>query len=440
MASALLIISLLVVCLTLVRANSPEANTEDGTLEGNPSAQLKPLDPIAGTNLFFNLPYRWLDDTKPGCFVTWFWETFQDTREDKNRGVSLACSNVDQKWYDTTNSEWIFQKPDPNVMKTNGDIAIRNIGSGFTLERINSAGTEWVAVDGHALKVKYMMIPWVNNHLPDIHTWNVLGDPKNKHRVQLEIDGFTLAQHELPNHRAYLYVKPGFDAGYPYTFVPTIELELHMDNFQFVRPIGDELAKHTTEKALIDEYTINNNSPASLRRAVEVSQTIRNEFSWGLSQSIKNALKVKGKAGIPFLAEGEIENTFEVGFEANENWKSGEDKTFKMSYDVSVPPNSEVKISAWYDRINDLRMDYTARAEITGKTKRITVFDDIVQDVAATGDMIRKQLESSGFDGTILETKNDRLIVRVKGSMVATVGVRGRLNVNGETVHRSDPV
>lgn len=274
----------------------------------------------------------------------------------------------------------------------------------------------------------------------DIHTWNIIGDPNNKNRVQIEIDGKTLAQHELPNHRAYLWVKPGYDSGYPYTFVPTIALELQMTNFQFTRPIADELARHTSRKALIDEYTINNNSPATVRRAVEVSQTVRNEFSWGLSQSIKNALKVKGKVGIPFLAEGEIENTFEVGFGAKQDWKTAEDKTFKMSYDVNVPANSAVKISAWYDQIKDMRMDYTARAEVTGRTKRITVFDDIVQDVEATGEMIRKQLESSGFDGKILETKEDSVIVEVKGSMTATVGVRGRLNVNDDSVYRTEPV
>ncbi|XP_037034231.1 uncharacterized protein LOC119073010 [Bradysia coprophila] len=442
MTSSLLTISLLAVCLTLVCTNSPEATAADGlngTLE-SPSAQLKPLDQVAGTNLFYNLPYRWLDDTKPGCFVTWFWEVFQDTPDDKNRGVSLACNNDDQKWYNNTNSEWIIEKPKPNEKTTNGNIAIRNIGSGYTLERLHSAGTLWVAVDDFAFRIKRFRQPFSDGEeMPDVHTWNILADPKNKNRVQLEIDGYTLAQHELSNHRAYLWVKPGFDAGYPYTFVPTIAMELHMDDFQFVRPIADELAKHTSQKALMDEYTINNPSTASVRRTVEVSQTVRNEFSWGLSQSIKNALKVKGKVGIPFLAEGEIENTFEVGFGANENWKSGEDKTFKMSYEVSVPPNSTVKISAWYDHIKDLRMDYTARAVITGKTQRITVFEDIVQDVPATGDMIRKQLESSGFDGTILEIKNDRVIVRVKGSMVATVGVRGRLNVNNDTVARSEP-
>lgn len=125
-------------------------------MEG-PTARLKPLDPVPGTNLFYNLPYRWLDDTKPGCFVTWFWEIFQDTHQMlgyKNREVTLACNEEDQKWYNNTDSEWIIEKPKPNLVKTNGDYAIRNIGSGFTLERLSSAGTEWVAVDNYVAKVK----------------------------------------------------------------------------------------------------------------------------------------------------------------------------------------------------------------------------------------------------------------------------------------------
>lgn len=75
---------------------------------------------------------------------------------------------------------------------------------------------------------------------------------------------------------------------------------------------------------------------------------------------------------------------------ANQNWKNSIEKTFTMSYDVKVPAHTNVKVSAWYDLIKGIRVDYIASTEIT--VIRLTVFDDIVQQSPATGEMIRKQL------------------------------------------------
>lgn len=329
----------------------------------------------------------------------------------------------DQQWYDTTDADWIFERTEgaDSIAEYNGTVKIKNIGVSQTLENWKSTNTWWVGLGVYGAN-------------PSEDMWNVRSDHSNKNYLQLDIQNWFLAQQATSNYRSYLLLKYDEPAGFPYSFVPAVKLEAKMTNFEFTRPMDEELLKHTSQKGLIDAYEITNDNPGAISRKVTVSEKVTNVFSWGFSESLKAFAKVSGKAGIPFVAEGEVETGFEIEFAANQNWETSVEKTFEMSYDVSILPNTRVKISAYYDLINGISMDYTATSEITGTTSRISVFDDIVQDTPATGEMMRNHLNYSNFDGEILEVKKNSVIARVKGTMVASVGVRGRLNVNGEIV------
>lgn len=62
------------------------------------------------------------------------------------------------------------------------------------------------------------------------------------------------------------------------------------------------------------------------------------------------------------------------------------------------------------------------------------MFDDIVNDARATGEMIRRHLDFLRFDGTIVEVRKHSVITQITGTMVGSVGVRGQLSVGGKTV------
>lgn len=186
----------------------------------------------------------------------------------------------------------------------------------------------------------------------------------------------------------------------------------------------------SSKKDLIDTYVINNDSPATLSRTIKVSEKVTNEFSWGFSESIKVFNKLTVKAGIPFLSSATIETGFEIGLSANQDWKNAVEKSFEMTYDVQVPKYTQVTISAFYDLVKGIKMDYTATAQITGKTARISAFNDIVRDSPATGEMIRNHLAYSNFDGKIVSVEANSVTVQIKETMTASVGLRGRLNVN----------
>ncbi|KAJ6649525.1 hypothetical protein Bhyg_04761, partial [Pseudolycoriella hygida] len=394
----------------LVNGDQPD---ETQIQDANRPATLKPLHRIAGTDLFLNTLYKWHDADRPGCFVTYI----TDSKE-----LRMVCNKDDQKWYDLPASDWIFEIP-PNIAmrfdsvrngEYNGTIAIKNVGSkGYADGKLigSDAVAPTVFIDTADVKTKNGM---------NYGLFGIESPRCAKNTFQVVNSGFDdlftyeLVQLNLDNHRSELRLTNAASGFCPYSFVPALKVDVNIYNFQFTRPPGDELAKHTSQK-----------------------EKITNEFSWGLSQSFSFGTKLKGKAGVPFVAEGEVETSFEFEVGANQDWSKKEEKSFQMTYDVTIAPNTQVEISAWYDLIKGLSMEYTATFDITGRTSRVSVFDDIVDDTPASGLMIRNHLQYSNFDGEIVEVREDRVIAKYKGTLTASIGVRGRLNVDGKTVYTS---
>lgn len=250
-------------------------------------------------------------------------------------------------------------------------------------------------------------------------------------------NSFYVVEEAIADHRTWFRFAYAAER-YPFSFAPSIDLEGRMYDFSFTRPLDEQIALLTSKKDLIDSYDINNPSPGSLSRKVTVSSKVTDEFSWGFSESLKSFAKITAKAGIPLIGEVETELGLETNYEAKQEWKNSVEKTFELSYEVSIPPHTKVTISAWYDLIKGIRMDYTATSEISGKTSRISIFDDVVDDSPATGEMIRRQLDYVKFDGEVVQIKEFSVITRIKGTMVASLGVRGQLNVDGDTVRTGD--
>ncbi|KAJ6649524.1 hypothetical protein Bhyg_04760 [Pseudolycoriella hygida] len=369
--------------------------------DANKPATLKPLTRIAGTDVFLNTLYKWHDGIRPGCFVT---SSATETKE-----LRMVCNKDDQKWYDNPASDWIFEIP-PNIATNfdsvrngeyNGTLAIKNVGPKGYVDSKNFLSFFWplnneenLFVDTADIKTKSSM---------NYGRFGIHNEGCAKNTFQIDNNRFDAAhpdnvlQSPLDNHRSSLYLSNA-GSSCTFSFVPALKVDVNIYNFRFARPPGDELAKHTSQKSLIDSFTAYNNNSAASRRIVTVSEKITNEFSWGLSQSFSIGTKLKGKAGIPFVAEGEVETSFDFEVGANQDWSTKEEKSFQMSYEVGIAPNSQVEISAWYDLIKGLSMEYTATFDITGRTSRVSVFDDVVDDTPASGLMIRQHLEYSNFD------------------------------------------
>lgn len=290
------------------------------------------------------------------------------------------CNNEDQKWYDTPDASWVFERiegrdsAEPYFSK----VKIRNLGSGKTLESWKSRGTWWVGLGIYAANSKE-------------DQWRVSTSHWDRDYIQLDLENWFIAQTPYGNHRTYVYLKNDNKDHFRYQFHPDMELEARMYDFKFDEPMDYQIARYSSTQDLIDSYDINNDSPGFVTRTVRVSEKIRDEFSWGFSESLKIFAKVSGKTGIPLIAEGKVEAGFELTVTAHQNWKNSVEKMFELSYTVNVPAYTNVRVAANYVRIKDIQMDYTAKSEITGHATRITVYDDVVKNQPATGEAIRNQ-------------------------------------------------
>ncbi|KAJ6639868.1 hypothetical protein Bhyg_12615 [Pseudolycoriella hygida] len=388
-------------------------------LVSSTSALLKPLTPIEGTYLFENTPYKWLDPIEPGCYATWF---LQDSPGlGKQKFISFVCNRDDQQWYNTSDSSWIFES---YKIQSTLVYKIRNVGvAGSYMQFGESSGLDWAFLSSAQDESSRLLR--VKSYEENInYVFFTLDGPDTKHLY--------LTQYPYGNHRTWLCA--AFPQRAVFAFFPEIELEISLYDFEFSQPDAADLSGHTSQRGLIDAYTVNNDSPATLSRKIVVSEKITDAFSWGFSNSFKTGVKMSASVGIPFLGDSSIETSFEFDRTNNEQTTSTVEKSFEMSYDVSIPPHSKVTISAWYDLIKGIIMDYTAKAKITGRTKRVTVFDDLVDDAPANGEMIVNHLKYLEFNGIIVQADEDSVIVQTKGTMVASVGVRGVLNVNGKIV------
>lgn len=195
-----------------------------------------------------------------------------------------------------------------------------------------------------------------------------------------------------------------------------------MYNFIFTRPVDGDIALHSSKTNLFNAYDIDNSSPVGLSRTVTVSEKVTNEFTWNFPESLKQFEKVIGSVAVPFLADAPIVADFKFTQSADQNFQNSIDKLFSMSYVVNVPERSNVRVSASYEHIKGISMDYTASSEITDSSTN------------ATGEMIRRHLNYLAFDGTIVVIKENSVIAQIKGTMVASVGVNGQLFVDGQTV------
>lgn len=218
-------------------------------------------------------------------------------------------------------------------------------------------------------------------------------------------------------------------------FNPDVDLHATLSNFEYMRPNPDQLANKTHKVSLIDSYDIVNTSPGEVTRTVTLRKKITQEFLY------TNSLETKAFGHITTTTKGgEPPAEMEIGTESggditivmnHGNTKSTE-KTFDLSYTVTVPPNSSVTISAWYERIQGIAVNYTAETEITGIGKRISKYNDIVENSPVDSSLMREYLANSKFQGKVIRITEYSIVYRIDGIMTATLGLHGQLGVSGK--------
>jgi len=229
---------------------------------------------------------------------------------------------------------------------------------------------------------------------------------------------------------------------FPFRMVPSIRLDAIVSKFLFTPPSVEFGGGNVTKKDLVDTFIITNNSSAKVQRELVVSETITDEYDFGFEEKLRvmASVSVKVTAKIPGVADVETEGKIEVEgtFTNHEEWKHTKEKKLQLSYLVEVPQFSSVVISAYYEKVEDLTLEYTAEMEVRGTAEGLTQDYDIIADRPITSAQISEQWNHLGINGDIINATETTIVVELTGTMTASIGIKGVIGVTGAPLdHRS---
>ncbi len=97
--------------------------------------------------------------------------------------------------------------------------------------------------------------------------------------------------------------------------------------------------KKVPKPELFVSQWIDNDSSVAQTVQANVSLKSTSSYTTEITAGIKIGAEVKGKAGVPLLAEGEVKVNTEVSFSYAGKWTTSNEKVFTLSQSVNIPPH-----------------------------------------------------------------------------------------------------
>lgn len=388
-----------------------------------------------GGNVFAHTPYKIHLQNDTDCFLTTFVEPFEThgCTEPKNYSTYdgpqvipyFSCSKFEKKnLYDKTESTWFLEEDYylKNLKKRKQDFLRIHTNRCFT-------GKDYEAFYTYMTSIK------LENAADYEEDLVVLGDRRAEF-YRNTADDLVLETKEY-NILSRVALTLGFGQPSVLLLIPAIRLEAKLYGFTLERP--DPFVP--TKKDFADSYEIANNGTTTIKRTIEISETVTETFSFGFSEKLEICATVSAEVnvGVPLVAEGKtsLELSTTLSFEAHQDWTTAKEKTFKMTYELEVPPHTTAHISAWYEKVENLKIGFTTKVSMTGKAPTINKYNEVLEGAPATGDDIKAYLELSGWsDSKVKSMKTNDFDVEftLEGEMKATLGLFGQIGVNSEAL------
>ncbi|KAI3959838.1 hypothetical protein MKW98_029875 [Papaver atlanticum] len=147
----------------------------------------------------------------------------------------------------------------------------------------------------------------------------------------------------------------------------------------------DNVIYHLTDARIYDEHVIalaneearNKKGEGSDTVKLNLKHTERYTREWTASVSFTLGAKVSLSVGVPEIAEGKVETSYE--FKSSYQWGERNEDELEMGseYTVAVPPMSSVKVSLMATRAScDISFSYTQRDVLTNGTVKVYYKND----------------------------------------------------------------
>lgn len=97
------------------------------------------------------------------------------------------------------------------------------------------------------------------------------------------------------------------------------------------------------------EQVLANGSSVEQSQTIELQKTTTSSFTWSLTEGFKIGMSVKFAVGVPPIASAETTISSELSFSSTQTSNKTEQKSWKVSQPVKVPPRTEVTATLLID-------------------------------------------------------------------------------------------
>nr|XP_029138746.1 natterin-3-like isoform X1 [Labrus bergylta] len=225
------------------------------------------------------------------------------------------------------------------------------------------AGTEYTGFPFEVLvnKDNFEILEWKDDSYGSVPKNSVITSPGENIYVGKNTYGIG----KVDTHKKLLYLPwNGYEYSYSGYQVLTISeniVKQGIDNFRY---ITDELDKLKYPTEIMRVSTLKNLESHPVLRTDTISKTFQVAQRWDFSYSIISGVKTTVTVGVPFIAEGGIEISFETTFQYSLDNTVTESITDTVSVQFTAPPNTSCSVNMMRHK-NKLTIPFTARLRRT---------------------------------------------------------------------------
>ena len=233
----------------------------------------------------------------------------------------------------------------------------------YPLDRIEHKATEFELLVN---KDNFEFLEWKEDSDGSMPTNAVRTCTQQDRTVYVGKNEYGLGKLE-PIHKAYFYL-PWEGEEYRYWYrsrqVLIITIDTYTQHISHVEYATDKAKMVHYPPETLRESTVTNNECQTVSKTVTISRTTTKEHTWNWGLSATVGSKTTIKTGIPFLAEGGVELSFELTGHFSKGGTHAEDDSHSVSVEVNVPPNHSCTVRMEGRKMTTV-IPYTARLSRT---------------------------------------------------------------------------
>lgn len=357
-----------------------------------------------------------LDDDRVG-YKPWVWPT-----------PIVACSQADkEKLYNEPQSTWFLDDEKILWNLKKGTAGFNSINYFLCYHPSSHAPTIYYIILMDSARDSSEKLNLSNDYNAEFRIYPSSNghDDDNNVMVQQAYDGLSRARFERKAGSTPLF-----------RLTPAMTLKSKLSGFQII----ETASVSPTRKNFAESFTIVNKGSSTITRSITLTEKTTNTFALGFQQelTIGGKATLEGGVSFPLLADAKatVELSTELRQGSTKEWTQEESKDFTINYELSVPANTKAHISAFYEKLDDVRLPFKTLIQLSGGVSRINKYKDLILDVPAGGTEIKDYLEVGGWRAKFLRVEDDYVEYELYGELKASVGFSGQIEVDSEPLNK----